>query len=138
MRARWGVEKYRDNPRFADVVQERYFFMPDRPRALIRNGIARLWWYGYTTYDGTRTDPFELTGVLLKNLDVAQSVLERAFSRNRTVAHAVLSVLARLEQDGTPFYERNKVRELAKFLVQLGGVTIVDALDRSQIEEIVL
>lgn len=138
MRARWGVEKYLENPRLADVVQERYFFMSDRPRALIRNGIARLWWYGYTTYDDTRDDPFELTAVLLKNLDVAQSVLERAFSRNRTVAHAVLSVLRKLEQDGTPFYDRAKVRELAKFLVQLGGVTIIDALGRPEIEQIVL
>lgn len=138
MRARWGVEKYRDNPRFAEVVQERYFFMPDRPRAVIRNGIARLWWYGYTTFDPARADPFELTGVLLKNLDVAQSVLERAFSRNRPVAHAVLSVLRRLEEQGTPFYERLKVRELAKFLVQLGGVTIIDALGGPAIEAIVL
>lgn len=138
MRARWGVEKYADNPRLAEVIQERYFFMPDRPRALIRNGIARLWWYGYTTYDGARADEFELTYVLLKTLDVAQSVLERNFSRNRIVAHAVLDVLRRLELQGTPFYDRAKVRELAKFLVQLGGVTIIDALDGPEIESIVL
>src|SRR5258707_284438 len=47
MRKRWGVEQYAGKPRFGEIVQERYFFMPDRPRALIRNGIARLWWYGY-------------------------------------------------------------------------------------------
>lgn len=138
MRARWGVEKYKENPRFSDVVLERYFFMADRPRALVRNGIARLWWYGFTTYDEKRADPFELTAVLLKNLDVAQSVLERAFSRNRDVAHAVLSVLRQLEQQGTPFYDRAKVRDLAKYLVQLGGVTIIDALERPAIEAIVL
>ncbi len=65
-------------------------------------------------------------------------MLERAFSRNRDVSHAVLSVLRRLEQEGTPFYDRAKVRELAKYLVQLGGVTIIDALDRPAIEAIVL
>ena len=138
MRARWGVEKYQDNPRLREVIQERYFFMADRPRALVRNGIARLWWYGHTTYDNTRADPFELTAVLLKNLDVAQSVLERNFSRNQSVVHAVLSVLARLEAEGKPFYERVKVRELAKFLVQLGGVTIIDVLDQREVEAIVL
>jgi|SRR5882762_2169569 len=74
MRKRWPVEQYAGKPRFVEIVQERYFFMPDRPRALIRNGIARLWWYGFTTYDESWPDPFELTGVLLKNLDVMQSI----------------------------------------------------------------
>ncbi len=137
MRKRWGVEQYVNKPRFEEIVEERYFFMPDRPRALIRNGIARLWWYGYTTYDDEREDPFELTAVLLKNLDVAQSVLERAFSRNRTLTHAMLSVLLERERAGTPFYERESVRDLAKYLVQVGGVTILDALSFAEIRDVV-
>ncbi len=137
MRKRWPVEQYAGKPRFAEIVQERYFFMPDRPRALIRNGIARLWWYGYTTYDDQRDDPFELTAVLLKSLDVAQSILERAFSRNRTVTRAMLSVLLERERAGKPFYERERIRELAKYLVQLGGVTIIDALSLSEIRDVV-
>lgn len=138
MRGRWGAEHYSESPRFAEVIQERYFFMADRPRALIRNGLSRLWWYGYTTYDDTRSDPFELTGVLLKNLDVAQSILERGFSRSRAVAHSVLAVLLELERAGTPMYERDRVRELAKYLVQLGGVTIIDALPRPEVEKLVV
>jgi len=133
---RWPVEQY-TGLRLAENLQERYFFMSDRPRALIRNGIARLWWYGYTTYDEARTDPFELTRVLLKNLDVTQSILERAFSRNRTATHAVLAVLLKREKEGSPFYARDKVRDLAKYLVQIGGVTIVDALSFSQIRDLV-
>lgn len=137
MRKRWGVEQYAGKPRFAEIVEERYFFMPDRPRALIRNGIARLWWYGYTTYDDKRSDPFELTAVLLKNLDVAQSVLERAFSRNRTLTRALLSVLLERENAGTPFYDREKVRNLAKYLVQVGGVTVLDTLSFAEIHDVV-
>lgn len=137
MRKRWPVEQYKDK-RVADNLQERYFFMSDRPRALIRNGMARLWWYGYTTYDEQRDDPFELTGVLLKNLDVTQSILERAFSRNRLVTHAVLSVLLQREKDGAPFYERDSVRDLAKYLVQVGGVTIIDALSFTELRDVVM
>jgi len=111
--------------------------MSDRPRALIRNGIARLWCYGYTTYDAHRDDPFELTAVLLYNLDVTQSILERAFSRNRTVTHALLSVLLQREKDQIPFYTREKVRDLAKYLVQLGGVTIIDALSSAEVRDVV-
>ncbi len=137
MRKRWAVEQYVGKPRFAEIVQERYFFMPDRPRALIRNGIARLWWYGYTTYDDERGDPFELTAVLLKKEDVTQSVLERAFSRNRTLTRAILSVLLEREKAGTPFYERERIRDLAKYLVQVGGVTILDALPLAEIRDVV-
>ena len=137
MRKRWPVEQYKDK-RVAENLQERYFFMSDRPRALIRNGMARLWWYGYTTYDEQRDDPFELTGVLLKNLDVTQSILERAFSRNRLVTHAVLSVLLQREKDGAPFYERDSVRDLAKYLVQVGGVTIIDALSFTELRDVVM
>jgi hypothetical protein len=137
MRKRWAVEQYAGSVRFAENVQERYLFMSDRARALIRNGIARLWWYGYSTYDEDRADPFELTTVLLKNLDITQSILERAFSRNRTVTHAVLSVLLQREKEGLPFPDRDGVRDLAKYLVQVGGVTIVDALSFAEIGEMV-
>jgi hypothetical protein len=137
MRKRWPVEQYAGKPRFAEIVQERYFFMPDRPRALIRNGIARLWWYGYTTYDDEREDPFELTVALLKNLDVTQTILERAFSRNRTLTRAMLSALLEREKSGSPFYEREGIRDLAKYLVQIGGVTIIDALSFTEIHDAV-
>src|SRR5262249_8591095 len=133
MRSRWPAEQYAGKARYAETLQERYLFMSDRPRALIRNGIARLWWYGYTTYDEGREDPFELTAVLLKNLDVTPSILERAFSRNRVVTKAVLSVLLDREKKGAPFYARDDVRNLAKHLVQVGGVTIIDALTYSDI-----
>jgi hypothetical protein len=137
MRKRWPVEQYLGKPRFREIVQERYLFMPDRSRALIRNGIARLWWYGYCSFDDTRKDPYELTSVLLKNLDVTQSILERAFSRNTEVTRALLSVLLEREKEGKAFYVRDKVRDLAKYIVQVGGVTIVDALDAVDLRTLV-
>jgi hypothetical protein len=137
MRNRWPSEQYAKSSRYRQIMQERYLFMGDRSRALIRNGIARLWWYGHASYDEARTDPFELTEALLKNLDVTQSILERAFSKNLTVTHAILTALVEQEQAGRPFYVRDKVRELAKYPVQIGGVTIIDALDFGDIRRIV-
>lgn len=137
MRKRWPAEQYRPGESFAKNIRERYFFRSDRSRSLIRNGIARLWWYGYTTYDNQRADPFELTAILLRTLDVTQSILERAFSRNRTVTQAVLSVLHKREIEGKPFPDRDTIRNIAKYLVQLGGVTIIDALSLEEISEIV-
>ena len=138
MRKRWPIEHYLGKQRLRENVQERYFFMADRSRALIRNGMARLWWYGYCSYDETRTDPFELTTALLKNLDVTQSILERAFSRNTNVTKAILGVLLDREKSGQGFYLREKVRDLAKYIVQIGGVTIIDALDEPELRELVV
>lgn len=137
MRKRWPAEQYHGKRRFVEVMEERYFFTGHRARALIRNGISRLWWYGYATYDDTRQDPFELTAVLLKRLDVTQSILERTFSHNRAVTRTVLSVLLQREKDGVPFYDRDDVRKLAGYLVQVGGVTIIDALTLPDVQGLV-
>ena len=133
MRARWPTERYIGNARFDENIRERYFFMGNKSRALVRNGLARLWWCGHGTYDATRDDHFELTSILLKTDEVRQTLQERAFSHNVLVMKTVLSVLADLEKAGKPFYEREALRELAKYLVQVGGVTILDALDAADI-----
>jgi hypothetical protein len=99
--------------------------------------MARLWWYGYCSYDKSRDDPFELTGPLLKKLDVTQNLLENAFGRNNQITQAVLGVLLEREKEGKEFYVRDKVRALAKYIVQLGGVTIIDALGQEEIRELV-
>jgi hypothetical protein len=138
MRKRWPAEQYSASRRYKENMQERYLFMPDRSRALLRNGIARLWWIGYSSFDSERSDPFELTAVLLKNLDVTQSITERAFSRNPIVTRGILTALSELELAGRPFYVREKIRDLVKYLVQIGGVTIIDALSATEIRELVL
>ncbi len=137
MRKRWPVEPYAGKPSLRENMQARYFFMSDRSRALLRNGMARLWWYGYCSYDENRSDPFELTGPLLKKLDVTQNLLENAFGRNNQITHAVLGVLLDREKEGNPFYIRKKVRKLANYIVQVGGVTILDALEDAELRELV-
>ena len=92
--------------------------------------MARLWWYGHCTYDQQRSDPFELTGALLKKLDVAQNFAENAFGRNVDVIKTLLEVV--LEHD---FYERAPVRNLARYINSIGGVTIIDAMPRDDLRE---
>lgn len=135
MRLRWPVEN-KSNP--AKFIRERYFFMSNRDRSLIHNGISRLWWYGYITYDEDRTDPYELTKILLKKQDIAQNLLERSFSRNRIITKTILSVLAEMENMNKPLPNRKQFRELTKYINWLGGITVLDALDQNEIEKIVI
>ncbi|WP_405081712.1 DUF6339 family protein [Paenibacillus chitinolyticus] len=136
MRKRWPVESYLDKDKPVEAIKERYFFMANRDRALIRNGIARLWWYGYVSYDESREDPFELTKVLLSKLDIAQSLLERSFSRNPDITKAVLSVLKQKEHESS-FIDRENFRSLMMYINQLGGVTILDTLAQEDLEELI-
>jgi hypothetical protein len=135
MRKRWPVDQYvaKDRPseRYKDYMNQRYLYMADRSRSLLRNGMARLWWYGYCTYDEKRSNPFELTGALLKKLDVAQNFAENAFGRNVDVIKTLLEVV--LEHE---FYERNPVRDLARYINSIGGVTIIDAIPRADLREL--
>ncbi len=136
MRRRWAIEGDTDRDA-ASFIRERYFFGPNLARALVRNGIARLWWYGYCSYDAKRSDSFELTAVLLKNLDIAQSILERSFSLNISVTQTLLEALLERDQRQRPFYNREKVRVLARHLVRVGGVTILDALDKRDLRALI-
>jgi hypothetical protein len=128
MRFRWPANK--EN---ADVLG-RYFF--GSSKAPVRNGIARLWWYGYLSYDDSRENPFELTEMLVKRQDFAQNLLERSFGRNRTLTKAILSVLLEMEREGKPLL-REKYRGLLIHINRMGGVTVLDALDKEDIEKVV-
>ncbi|MFB5762931.1 DUF6339 family protein [Paenibacillus medicaginis] len=137
MRKRWPVESYLKKDKPEEAIRERYFFMSNKGRALVRNGIARLWWYGYVSYDEERDDPFELTAMLLSKLDIAQSLLERVFSGNRDITRAVLSILHQKDKIEGKTITRDVFRNLMMYINQLGGVTILDALDQTELEKLI-
>ena len=46
-------------------------------------------------------------------------------------------MLLEREKQGKAFYVREQVRELARYIVQIGGVTIIDALPELELRELV-
>lgn len=137
MRKRWHVERYMaDREKAARYVEERYFVPKTEGRALLRNGVARLWWYSHMTYDADRGNPYELTAILLRNLDITQQILERSMGRSRVVLVAFLEFLLEnpelLESGGDA--TRAKIRALAKALNVYGGVALLDCLPTAAIK----
>ena len=63
--------------------------------------------------------------------------MERAFSKNKKIIQPVLSVLTKKLESGSPFDNRDSVRDLGKHLVLLGGAMVLDILDPETIENIV-
>lgn len=138
MRQRWGVERHgEDAAKSKRFVINRYFVAQSQGRALIRHGIARLWWYAYLTHDPDRHDPYELTRALLATLDITQQLLERNYGRSRGVLAAFLDFLVQnpelMEPGGN---SRTLVRDLAKHLNLYGGIGLLDCLTKSQVTTI--
>jgi Family of unknown function (DUF6339) len=138
MRKRWDVERYgRDKGKVERFVLSRYFVAQNQSRALLRNGLARLWWYGHVTHDAERENPYELTGVLLSTLDIAQQILERNFGRIEHVRTGFLEFLLTNKKKllGPGDKKRMYIRQLAKYLNLRGGVTLLDSLRKSEVAD---
>ena len=136
MRKRWDVTRVvGDDAKRQRYVLEHYFIQNRQSRALLRNGLARLWWYAHLTHDPRRSDPYELTRVLLSSLDIAKLLLEVNMGRAPHVRTAFLDFL-RLNADrlGTSSEQRRtRIRTLAKSLNLRGGVTLLDCLETGDI-----
>lgn len=129
-------QRYSNDPgKVERFVVSRYFVAQNQSRALLRNGIARLWWYAKITHDPDRKNPYELTGVLLDQLDITQQILERNLGRAQRVTTGFLEFLLRHKKEllGSGDAKRGQIRHLAKHLNLCGGTTLLDCLDRTDI-----
>jgi hypothetical protein len=138
MRKRWPIKVGAEADKVKGSIISRYFLVGDKARALTRNGVARLWWAGHTCYSSTPAgSEFAYAKALFATQDVYASLMERAFSKNKKIIQPVLSVLTKELEKGSPFDDRDKVRDLGKHLVLLGGAMVLDILDPATIETIV-
>ena len=139
MRRRWPVEKHMSNrQRAARFVEWRYFVAQSQSRALLRNGIARLWWTAQLSYDADRGNPYELTAVLLSTLDITQQIVERGMGRARNIIRGFLEFLLRNSETLLTGGNRNRarIRHLAKHLNMYGGVCVLDLLSLGDVTDL--
>lgn len=128
MRVRWG----RDNMN-EEIIKDRFFLSSEgNSRSLIRNGIARLWWFGNLTYDPHNTqDPFALTKTLLEYQDTQAALLERTFGKSSQVLRICLEVLAVYMSEIREHGGRKVIQELGKYINRLGGTYFLDTMNKT-------
>ena len=128
--------RYRWMPKNENDKFDRYFFKKTdntSKRPLFRNGISRLWWIGYETYDTNRTDPYELTEfVCNKDQDFINQLLDIGFSSNTTISRAVIGALVDAQKSGI-IINRDLVRAISQYINLLGGIYILDCLTYDEI-----
>lgn len=125
---RWGKGLERATQPEALVV-DRWFFRGTGVATFVRNGISRLWWFGHLTYDRQRSNPFELTDVLLSLQDIQVAFLERSLGRCRPLLRAVLETVQKHQADlrNTP-KSGDVIQEWAKEIRFYGGAYLLDAV----------
>ena len=128
---RWSIENPSDDDddesgsnKIISRIGARYFYKASKGKAFVRQGIARLYWSAYLTYDENNTDnPYELTEYFLSKQDIFAVSTERSLARNKKLLLAALKVL---KEQGD--LKRAVIRQYFLRLNQAGGVIILDSL----------
>ena len=133
--ARWPIHP---DSQVRDRIRERYFLEGESLETLVRNSIARLWWFGYLTRDSSVPDPFELTDVLLSLQDIQMAFLERAIGRSPRILHGALRLWKNLLAERGEIPQQGPVIQRWAKLIRLhGGVVLLDSLPDKQLQNLI-
>lgn len=131
---RWPVKKQDKN--IVNYIKNRYFF---GDKKFYRNGLSRLWWYAYLTYDPNKEDPYYYTRLMLSEQEIANLLIETTqVSRNQVALKAILEVInkvGKLQETGEIKKIKNRrqfIRNLIKYVNLVGGVTLWDQLSEEE------
>lgn len=131
MTARWKkqLSEATDPGKF---LIEHWFVKTASQQALMRNAIASLWWATYLSYDDKNeySDPFELTKVFFKDLDLpTRTIGTYRIGRHKEAVMGILKFIR--DNDGTmkSHYEE-KTRFLFKHFNIMGGTKPLSIFDR--------
>ncbi len=118
-------------------IEQHYFFALGPRRSLTRNAISRLWWIGRLTYDSKAQDPWELTKFVCRYSRFIVDILERSMSNNPSIVQPFIRAVMEAEKEGITI-STQRIRELAIYFDELGGIYILDCLPKNTIYKKIL
>ena len=139
MRTRWAIDVASDEEdddtgkdKIASRIGSRYFFKASKAKAFVRQGIARLYWSAYLTYDEeNKNNPYEMTEFFLSKQDIFAVSTERSLARYKMLLLAALKVLKKHGE-----LKRSEIRSYFLNLNQAGGVVVFDSLSKEDAYEL--
>ena len=126
-----------------DAVKTRFFCGNNKNgkanrRGLLRNAIARLYWYGYLTHQDKPGKQYKLTEFMLSISDLCQNIMDRNYSMNRNITIGMLrAILEYCEQIGRDISEE-EWRELCKYINRQGAVTLLDQMSEDEVADMTI
>lgn len=129
------LSRWMQNPRGNTILTR--FFVTGDVSLLNDNAISRLWWYGYLTHDDNNQNPYHLTEILLKYQQICTDIMDTPFSKNKNVIKGILLGIKDFVNNPESKNLTETVRSCMKYLRRYSAVTIIDALDEKEIENLV-
>lgn len=118
-----------------DYLIEHWFVKTPSQQCLMRNAIAGLWWAAYLSYDKSRSDPFELTKVFFKDLDLpTRTIGTYHIGRHREAVKGILQFIKDYSDIMATHYEA-KTRYIFKHFNVIGGSKPLSVFDMNYFYE---
>lgn len=114
-------------------VEDRWFFRGEGVATFVRNGLSRLWWFGYLTYDRELGDHFEFTAILLALQEIQVAMLERRFGRSQAVLRGILEILKRNNRLDEVPRRGEVIQGWAKDINTFGGAFVLDSIPQDRL-----
>lgn len=114
-----------------EYILEHWFLSSSAQSSLVRHALAGLWWSVYLSVDETKTDKYELTKILFRQLDFPTRTLGTyKLGRHK---EAVIGILEFIKEKDTLFKNKfeDKTRFITKHLNVVGGVKPISYYDRN-------
>lgn len=113
----------------SDYIIEHWFVKTPSQQCLMRNAISGLWWAAYLSFDETRTDPFELTKVFYKDLDLpTRTIGTYRIGRHKEAVKGILQFIKDFPDVMYSHYE-TKTRYILKHFNVIGGSKTLSLFD---------
>lgn len=131
LNTRWGKNGWQES-----TIKSHLFFGNGGRRSLTRNGLARLWWIGFLTYDEYGDDPWHYTKYACTYQRFIVDVLERNTGNSKKMIFACIDACEKysLDHDGK-MVDSNMMRDLQKYMSILGGTYLIDMMDSDVLQE---
>lgn len=133
---RWNIDDKEMTDKTLSRIKERYLCTNSR-RGLLRNGISRLWWATYLSYDPNAKDHYMYTKILFSEEELFTGLLEREISMCKPLVLGVLKCLKEYIDLFDKLPNRDLRRDLMKYLNFQAAIIMYDILDENEIYQIV-
>lgn len=133
MQSRWPIDENHDEDKQINNILSHYFFRGPHPKT--RNGLARLWWFAYVSFDSSLDDPYKYTYQLINigGQDLARLIIEsNTISRNKYILQSILDKMTEIKERTPSFNIRDLTRYVARSLNLVGSITVLDFLNREE------
>lgn len=134
----WDFVRYRrkkelESGNERDILNS-FFFMRGIKRSCFMNCLSRLWWTGYLLYDEQNSNHYHAVDLICESAYASNIMLisSNNFVSNKNLALGVMDCIQHRKSLGEHIGRYHYV-EANKYINCIGGITLLDALKRSEI-----